>query len=162
MNDPQNGMDVTDFTKDKTKNVPCLQLQMTSDLSQGTCLDFSKYKITKATTYIMFLHFSKHLCQPQKTKQPLRLMAHSHCRIRTWIPNPMYYTEVFTLVRIQIQIPTRMVSGTVTVPILRMDLCPNFTIFQSKDRSLNPNQWEISALYSNLSPSLSPNPSPAI
>ena len=137
------------FAKNKTKNLPCLKFRMTPDL----ILHFSKYNITKATTYIMFLH---------RTKQPPRLMAYSHCRIRTWIPNPMYYTEVFTLVRIQIQIPTRMVSGTVTVPILRMDLCPNFTIFQSKDRSLNPNQWEISAMYSNLSPSLSQNTSPAM
>ena len=45
----------------------------------------------------------------------IRLMAYLHCRtgIRTSIPNPMgtlYYAEVFALVRIQIQIPTVMVS----------------------------------------------------
>ena len=38
---------------------------------------------------------------------------------------------------------------------------PNFAIFQSGDQSPNLNQWEISAWYSNPSPSLSPNPSPA-
>ena len=61
-------MAVADFAKDKTKKVPCLQLRMTSDLSPGTSLDFSKYNITKATAYIitvrnevakvMFLHLS--------------------------------------------------------------------------------------------------------
>ena len=57
----------------------------------------------------------------------------------------LYYAEVFTLVPIQIQIPTRMVSQMVTVPILGMDVHPNFTIFQSGDQSPNLNQWEISA-----------------
>ena len=68
MNETENGMAVADFAKDKTKKVPCLQLRMTSDLSPGTSLDFSKYNITKATEYIitvrnevakvMFLHLS--------------------------------------------------------------------------------------------------------
>ena len=53
----------------------------------------------------------------------------SRIQTRTWtrIPNPMgtlYYAEVFTLVKIQIQIPTRMDSWMVTVSILGMDLCP--------------------------------------
>ena len=72
----------------------------------------------------------------------------------------LYYAEVFTLAQIPIQIPTQMVSQMVTVPILGMDVHPNFTIFQSGDPSLNPNQWEISAQYSN--PSRSVNPSPAM
>ena len=48
-------------------------------------------------------------------------------RIRTLISNQMgtlYYAEVFTLVRIWIQIPTQMVSRMVTVPILEMDVHP--------------------------------------
>ena len=52
-------------------------------------------------------------------------MAYSHCRTR--IPNLMgtlYYAEVLTLVQIQIQIPTQMVSQIVTVSILGMDLHP--------------------------------------
>ena len=92
-------------------------------------------------------------------------MAYSHCQTRTRIPKLMgtlHYAEVFTLVQIRIWIPTRMVSQMVTVPILGMDLCPNFTIFQSGDPSLDPNQWETSAQYRNPSSSPSPNPSPAM
>ena len=58
-------------------------------------------------------------------------------RIRT--PSPMvtlYYAELFPLVRIQIQIPVRMVSRMVTVPILGTDLC-------SRDRS-SPQFYYIS------------------
>ena len=36
----------------------------------------------------------------------------------------LYYAEVFTLLQIQIQIPTRMVSRMVTVPILETDVDP--------------------------------------
>ena len=53
---------------------------------------------------------------------------------------------------------TQMVSQMVAVLILGTDLCPNFSIFQSGDQSLNPNQWEISAKYTNPSPSLNPSP----
>ena len=62
------------------------------------------------------------------------VMAYSYCRtrtrIQTQIPNLMgtlYYAEVFTLVRIQIRIPTQMVSQMVTVPILGMDVHPKET-----------------------------------
>ena len=57
-------------------------------------------------------------------------MAYLHSRTR--IPNLMstlYYAEVFTLVQIQNQIPTQMVSQMITVPILGTD----------------PDQWENSA-----------------
>ena len=62
-------------------------------------------------------------------------MAYSRCRtrIRTQIPNPMgtlYYAEVFTLVRIQICIPTWIFSRMVTVNILGTDVHP-------KDRCLS-------------------------
>ena len=70
-------------------------------------------------------------------------MAYSHCwtrtqtriqtRIQNRVPNPMgalYYAEVFTLVQIWIWITTRMVSQTVTVPILGTDVHP-------KDRCLS-------------------------
>ena len=60
------------------------------------------------------------------------LMAYLNCRtpIQTRIPNPMgtlYYAEVFTLIRIQIQIPTQMVSRNVTVPIIGTNVCPKDT-----------------------------------
>ena len=42
----------------------------------------------------------------------------------------LYYAEVFTLVPIQIQIHTQMISGMVTVPILGTDVHP-------KDRYLS-------------------------
>ena len=100
-------------------------------------------------------------------------MAYSHYRtgIRTQIPNLMstlYYAEVFTLVLIWIWIPTWMVFQMVTVSILGMDLRPkdrsssHFTTSQSGDQSLNPNQWKISAWYSNPCLSRDPSPDPAM
>ena len=55
------------------------------------------------------------------------LMTHFHQRrrIQIQIPNPivtLYYAQHFPLVRIQIQIPVRIVSQMVTVPILGTDL----------------------------------------
>ena len=79
-------------------------------------------------------------------------MAYPHCR--TWTPNLiiiLYYTDIFTLVCIQIQIPTRIVSQMVPVPILGTDLSPRdrslslLHTFQSGDQSLDPNQCNISA-----------------
>ena len=68
------------------------------------------------------------------------VLAHFHQRIRTRtqirirIPNPivtLYYAQLFPLVQIRIQIPVRIVSQMVTVPILGMDLCP-------RDQNPNP------------------------
>ena len=87
-------------------------------------------------------------------------MAYSHCRtrtrirIRTRIPNlvgTLYHVEIFTLVRIWIQIPVRRVFRIVTVPILGTDIrprdrCPSlFHTFQSGDQSPDLNQCENSA-----------------
>ena len=63
-------------------------------------------------------------------------MAHFHQwrRTRIRIPNPivtLYYTQLFPLVRIRIQIPVQIVSRMVTVPILGKDLHP-------RDPNLNP------------------------
>ena len=67
-------------------------------------------------------------------------MAHFHqwrrirIRIRIRIPNPifiLYYTQLFPLVQIWIQIPVQIVSRMVTVPILGTDLRP-------RDPNLNP------------------------
>ena len=59
------------------------------------------------------------------------VMVHFHqrrqTRIRIQIPNPiitLYYAQLFPLVRIWIQIPVRIVSQMVTVPILGMELRP--------------------------------------
>ena len=77
------------------------------------------------------------------------LMAYSHCQIWTQtqirIPNPMateYYSELFTLVQIQIQIPTQMVSQMWHFRDRSLSLLHTF---QSQDQSLNLNQCEISA-----------------
>ena len=74
------------------------------------------------------------------------MFAYVHCRIRILNPNvTLYYAEIFPLVQIRIRIPIWVVSRMVTVPILGTDLHPNFTIFQSGNHSLNPNQWKNSA-----------------
>ena len=99
----------------------------------------------------------------------------SRIQTRTWtrIPNPMgtlYYAEVFTLVKIQIQIPTRMDSWMVTVSILGMDLCsqgkisvPILLYFNQGHRvRIRTNEKFLHNKYSNPSPSPSPNSSPAM
>ena len=80
-------------------------------------------------------------------------MAYFHQRRRTRIQTPfpmvtLYYTELFPLVRIWIQIPVQRVSRMVNVPILGTDLHPGdrspslFHAFESGDQSPNPNQWK--------------------
>ena len=61
--------------------------------------------------------------------EPLRLISTNGdgTRIRIRIPNPiitLYYAQLFPLVRIQIQIPVKIVSQMATVPISGTDLRP--------------------------------------
>ena len=69
----------------------------------------------------------RHICLSGQHHHILSYHFHQRRRIRIRIPNPiitLYYAQLFPLVQIWIQIPVRIVSWMVAVPILGRDLCP--------------------------------------
>ena len=105
----------------------------------------SKFHLIRSYCEIFFYNFPNIPCLKCTVNSNFHLI-----RSKTLPTNDCIMQNFFTLVQILIQIPTRMVSRMVTVPILGMDLCSkdrslsllHRSTFQSGNQNLNPNQWK--------------------